>query len=71
VKALTEFCGGCRTERAFERASSSGNSIATCMKVVLDKHPQIVAYALEAIKRAGLKPVLASIRLLDKARQSV
>jgi tripeptide aminopeptidase len=41
------------------------------MKVVLDKHPQIVAYALEAIKRAGLKPVLASIRLLDKARQSV
>ena len=32
------------------------------MKVVLDKHPQIVAYALEAIKRAGLKPILASIR---------
>jgi tripeptide aminopeptidase len=32
------------------------------MKVVLDKHPQIVEYALEAIKRAGLKPVLASIR---------
>ena len=32
------------------------------MKVVLDKHPQIVAYAMEAIERARLKPVLASIR---------
>jgi tripeptide aminopeptidase len=32
------------------------------MKVALDKHPQIVAYALEAIERGGLKPVLASIR---------
>lgn len=32
------------------------------MKEVLDKHPQVVDYALEAIKRAGLKPVLDSIR---------
>jgi tripeptide aminopeptidase len=32
------------------------------MKVVLDQHPQIVKYAMEAIERAGLKPVLASIR---------
>jgi tripeptide aminopeptidase len=32
------------------------------MKVVLDKHPEIVKYAMEAIERAGLKPVLASIR---------
>jgi tripeptide aminopeptidase len=32
------------------------------MKVVLDQHPQVVAYAMEAIKRAGLAPVLASIR---------
>jgi tripeptide aminopeptidase len=32
------------------------------MKVVLDQHPEIVEYALEAIDRAGLQPVLASIR---------
>jgi tripeptide aminopeptidase len=32
------------------------------MKVVLDKHPEVVANAREAIARAGLKPVLASIR---------
>ncbi|HTF04713.1 MAG TPA: peptidase T, partial [Bacteroidia bacterium] len=32
------------------------------MKVVLDKHPQVVAYAMEAIERAGLKPVQSSIR---------
>jgi tripeptide aminopeptidase len=32
------------------------------MKVVLDQHPEIVEYALEAIGRAGLQPVLASIR---------
>jgi tripeptide aminopeptidase len=32
------------------------------MKVVLDKHPQVTENALEAIERAGLAPVLASIR---------
>jgi tripeptide aminopeptidase len=32
------------------------------MKSVLDEHPQIVQYAMEAIKRAGLKPKLCSIR---------
>jgi tripeptide aminopeptidase len=32
------------------------------MKVVLDKHPEIVKYAMEAIERAGLKPMLSSIR---------
>jgi tripeptide aminopeptidase len=32
------------------------------MKQVLDKHPEIVANALEAIKRAGVEPVLSSIR---------
>ncbi len=32
------------------------------MKVVLDKNPEIVEYAIEAIKRAGLKPKLSSIR---------
>ena len=32
------------------------------MKLVLDRHPQIVEYALEAIRRAGLKPVRSSIR---------
>lgn len=32
------------------------------MKTVLDQHPQIVENALEAIRRAGLTPVRASIR---------
>jgi tripeptide aminopeptidase len=32
------------------------------MKAVVDQHPQIVDNALEAIRRAGLKPVRSSIR---------
>lgn len=32
------------------------------MKKVLDQHPQVVQYAMEAIKQVGLKPVQASIR---------
>src|SRR6201992_1998784 len=32
------------------------------MKVVIDRHPQIVEYAIEAIRRAGLEPVQTSIR---------
>lgn len=32
------------------------------MKEVLDNHPEVVNYALEAIKRTGVKPVLSSIR---------
>jgi tripeptide aminopeptidase len=32
------------------------------MKKVLDRHPEVVEYALEAISRAGLKPVRNSIR---------
>src|SRR4051794_11937869 len=32
------------------------------MKVVLDKHPQITAHALEAIRRAGLAPKRTSVR---------
>ena len=32
------------------------------MKSVLDKHPEIVEYGLEAIKRAGMQPKLCSIR---------
>jgi len=32
------------------------------MKQVIDRHPEIVDYAIEAIRRAGLKPVKASIR---------
>lgn len=32
------------------------------MKVMLDKHPEITEYAVEAVKRAGIKPVLSSIR---------
>lgn len=31
-------------------------------KEVLDKHPQVVQYAVEAVKRAGLNPLLSSIR---------
>lgn len=32
------------------------------MKVILDQHPQVVAYAMEAIAKAGLPPVQSSIR---------
>ncbi len=32
------------------------------MKVMLDKHPQVVDYAIEAIKRSGLTPHCSSIR---------
>lgn len=32
------------------------------MKDVLDKHPQVVDYAVEAVKRTGVTPVLSSIR---------
>jgi len=32
------------------------------MKVVLDRHPEIIENAMEAIRRAGLKPVKSSIR---------
>jgi tripeptide aminopeptidase len=32
------------------------------MKRVIDRHPEIVDYAVEAIRRAGLKPVRGSIR---------
>lgn len=32
------------------------------MKSVLDKHPEIVAYGMEAIERAGMEPKLCSIR---------
>ncbi|MBI2271750.1 MAG: peptidase T [Bacteroidetes bacterium] len=32
------------------------------MKLVLDKHPQVVDFALEAIRRTGLQPVRSSIR---------
>lgn len=32
------------------------------MKEVLDKHPQVVAYAEEAIRRAGVEPIHSSIR---------
>ena len=32
------------------------------MKAVLDRHPQVTANALEAIRRAGLTPKRASIR---------
>ena len=32
------------------------------MKVVIDKHPQIIKYAEEAMKRAGIKPHMQAIR---------
>jgi tripeptide aminopeptidase len=31
-------------------------------KDVLDKHPQIIEHAVEAVKRTGVKPILSSIR---------
>jgi tripeptide aminopeptidase len=32
------------------------------MKVVLDRHPEIIENAMEAIRRVGLKPIKSSIR---------
>jgi tripeptide aminopeptidase len=32
------------------------------MKVVLDRHPEIVEHAMEAVRRAGMEPALGSIR---------
>jgi tripeptide aminopeptidase len=32
------------------------------MKAVIDRHPEIVDYAVEAVRRAGLEPIKASIR---------
>jgi tripeptide aminopeptidase len=32
------------------------------MKIVLDRHPEMVEYAIEAIRRAGMEPVRGSIR---------
>ncbi len=32
------------------------------MKEILDQHPQVVQFAMEAIERAGLKPIKSSIR---------
>ena len=32
------------------------------MREVLDKHPQVIKYAMEAIKRTGVIPILSSIR---------
>ena len=32
------------------------------MKAIIDRHPQTVAYAIEAIRRTGLEPIRASIR---------
>lgn len=32
------------------------------MKMIIDQHPQVATYALEAISRAGLKPERRSIR---------
>jgi tripeptide aminopeptidase len=32
------------------------------MKAVIDRHPEIIDYAIEAIRRAGLTPVRSSIR---------
>jgi tripeptide aminopeptidase len=32
------------------------------MKQVLDKNPQIVNYAMDAMRRAGVEPILSSIR---------
>ena len=32
------------------------------MKIILDKHPQVVEYALEAVDRSGLQPLKNLIR---------
>jgi tripeptide aminopeptidase len=32
------------------------------MKQILDRHPEVVEYAAEAIRRAGIEPIRSSIR---------
>src|SRR4029078_6585350 len=32
------------------------------MKEVIDRHPEIIDYAVEAVRRAGLTPVKSSVR---------
>ena len=50
----------------FQRQESYGN-----MKYKLDEQPQVTDYALKAVERAGLKPVLSFIRGgTDGARSS-
>ena len=54
-------------ERAMQEFPRSSYRLAITpqyrnMKNVLDHHPQVVAYAMEAVRRAGLWPVKASVR---------
>ena len=55
------------TEKVLEDFPGSSYELQTReqyrnMKSVLDQHPQITEYAMEAMQRAGLKPRLCSIR---------
>jgi tripeptide aminopeptidase len=66
---LTEHADVIRamTEKVLQQFPGSTYELVTKaqyrnMKQVLDKHPQIVAYGIEAIKRAGMQPHLQSIR---------
>lgn len=53
-EVLTEFPGSSYKIEIHEQYRN--------MKVILDQHPQVVKYAMEAIQQAGLKPVQSSIR---------
>ena len=46
----------------FSKASLTIKKQYRNMKVMLDKHPQVIDYAIEATKRVGLTPHLGSIR---------
>ena len=55
------------TEKVLQQYPGSSYELTTKaqyrnMKQVLDKHPQITEYGIEAIKRAGMQPHLQSIR---------
>ncbi len=53
-----------KAERAFPGSQVTANlqESYSNMRFALDEHPEIVEYALEATKRAGLEPRLSSIR---------
>ncbi|HWZ15487.1 MAG TPA: peptidase T [Mucilaginibacter sp.] len=66
---LTEHANAIRTiaDRVLQQFPASSYHLNTRpqyrnMKVVLDEYPQVVDYAMEAIKRAGLDAKLCSIR---------
>ena len=59
---LEDLCK--KTEKMFPKTSISVKIKESYrnMKLILDKHPQVVEYAMEAVNRTGLKPIKNLIR---------